>query len=513
MWQQEVRVGSGLLARNTLLNFAAQALSIAIGLIAMPFVVHGLGAARFGVLSLAWAVLGYFTVFDLGLGRATTKFVAEAIGSGQYYTVPLVVWTAISGQFLFGVAGGLILVMLAPLLAGSVLRVPSPMLGEASASFRALAPIVPIALLSSSLSGILQAWQRFDLVNAVQVPITACSYLLPVLGTALGMSLPGIIALILVSRAAGLIVLAGLCLALFPALRMPSASATMFPSLLAFGGWLTVSAVVEPILTNLERFLVGSVASVAAVAYYTVPFEAVTRLSIIPQSLTTSLFPAFSTVDSAGDRRRLAILFARPLKYVIVAVGPMVVAVVVFASDILRLWLGEGFALRSSAVMQVLAVGVLANSVGQVPYALLQGVGRPDITAKIHLVEVPFYAGVAWLLVHRSGLAGAALAWTLRVSVDAVLLLAASFRLVHLPARSLLVGHGVVLSTLAVAALLGVSFAAGLAAPHAPLGRLCLFAFSLAAFAWTVWYHAMDESDRRIVTRLVRSPAGHLERY
>jgi hypothetical protein len=34
-------------------------------------------------LSLAWVVLGYFAIVDLELGRATTKFVAEALGKSE----------------------------------------------------------------------------------------------------------------------------------------------------------------------------------------------------------------------------------------------------------------------------------------------------------------------------------------------------------------------------------------------------------------------------------------------
>ena len=47
----------------------------------MPILVDGLGTARFGVLTLAWAVIGYAQVFDLGIGRALTKLTAERIGS------------------------------------------------------------------------------------------------------------------------------------------------------------------------------------------------------------------------------------------------------------------------------------------------------------------------------------------------------------------------------------------------------------------------------------------------
>jgi hypothetical protein len=48
-----------------------------------------------------------------------------------------------------------------------------------------------------------------------------------------------------------------------------------------------------------------------------------------------------------------------------------------------------------------------------------------------HLIELPLYAAAAWVLIEAYGVAGAALAWTLRVTLDAVLLGAAMWWVGH----------------------------------------------------------------------------------
>jgi O-antigen/teichoic acid export membrane protein len=55
---------------------------------------------------------------------------------------------------------------------------------------------------------------------------------------------------------------------------------------------------------------------------------------------------------------------------------------------------------------------------GQVPYSLLQATGRPDIPAKLHLLELPIYAVLIFALAKAFGLAGVAMAWTLRIAID-----------------------------------------------------------------------------------------------
>ena len=57
-----------LLARNMIFNFAGQAAPLLVALFAIPLLIDGLGTARFGVLALAWIVIGYFSFFVLGLG-------------------------------------------------------------------------------------------------------------------------------------------------------------------------------------------------------------------------------------------------------------------------------------------------------------------------------------------------------------------------------------------------------------------------------------------------------------
>src|SRR5262245_26882133 len=105
----------GPVGRNTLWNLAGQAVPLLVALLAMPPVVRQLGNQRFGVLALIWAVLGYFSLFDLGLGRATTKYVAQLLDRDPGATGP-VITGALLVQVGMGVAGAVILTVLTPAL-------------------------------------------------------------------------------------------------------------------------------------------------------------------------------------------------------------------------------------------------------------------------------------------------------------------------------------------------------------------------------------------------------------
>ena len=192
---------------------------------------------------------------------------------------------------------------------------------------------------------------------------------------------------------------------------------------------MTVTNIVGPLMVYMDRFLIGGLISVTAVAYYATPYEVVTKLWLIPSSLVSVLFPAFST-SFTQEPLRVKQMFNRGVKYIFLTLFPITLIIVTFANEGLTLWIGKDFAQNSTLVLQWLSIGILINSLSQVPFALIQGVGRPDITAKFHFVELPFYLLILWKFTTDFGIAGAAYAWVLRVSLDAILLFYMSSRFI-----------------------------------------------------------------------------------
>lgn len=501
----KINIHGSLLARNVFINFIGQVVPLLVGIAALPFIIKGLGTERFGVLALAWAVVGYFSIFNLGLGRATVKFVAEALGNGEIEKLPHIVWTTVALQGIMGVLGTFILVIITPLLVERILNIPPYLLGETKRTFYLLALSVPIILISTSLRGVLEAAQRFDLVNAIKIPSSTATFLLPLVGVLLGFSLPSIVALLVAARGSTLLAFFALCLRTFPILKEKFATnKSVMSPLLTFGGWVTVSSVVGPILVYLDRFLIGALLTISAVAYYTAPYEVVTRLWIIPASLMVTLFPAFSALGGIGDRAKLENLFARSVKYLLLIMGPIIIILIVFAKEIIGTWLGSDFSEQSTRVFQILAIGVLVNSLANIPYSILQGLGRPDITAKFHLIELPLHITFLWFFVNWWGITGAAIAWTIRVSLDALLLIVASYKIYHLATPSMFVENGIVRAIVAISVFSVVTYAAGKFFVNLPT-QITIIVLIMIPFTWILWRYVLDATDKNLIISLIFS--------
>ena len=411
-----------VLARNTVWNLLGHGVPLLVALSAIPILIEKLGTERFGVLSLVWMVVGYFSVFDLGIGRATTKYVAENIARHETELLPQIVWTSLAMLACFGLSGCVVLALLTPLLVTHFFHIPAYLGTETRQAFFLIAASLPLILGTAGIRGVLEAQQRFSLVNAIKIPVSTAFYVAPLLVLPFSNSLFPVTAVLLVTRLIEFSTYLLICLLTIPGMNHPHwPKVGYMKRLLSFGGWLTVTNIVGPFMTYMDRFIMGGIVSMSAVAYYATPYDVVARLAIIPASLLSVVFPALNA-SLIVDSGRFTILYDKSIRYIALAMTPIVFAVAVLAHPILNIWLGQEFAAQSTTVLQILSIGMLVNSIGQVPYTAIQAMGRPDITAKIHMTELPLYLGLIWFLVLKMGITGAALAWLIRVVIDTIVL-------------------------------------------------------------------------------------------
>lgn len=492
--QRDSRLTSGrLLARNTYISFIGQGAPILVAVFAIPLLIDMLGTERFGVLALAWVVMGYFGLFDFGLGRATTKFVAEYRARGELEDLPELIWSSVVFHIVLGLLGGVILGSLIPWLTSSVLNTPNFLLSETRAAFYLLAASVPLVVTTAALRGVLEAMQRFDLTNAVKIPASTINYLGPLPILFFVDSLVAVVGFLVVSRGVVLLAYLLLCLRTVPALSQGFRfSMTRMKPLVGFGSWLTISSFFGPTISSIDRVMIGSLVSLSAVTVYVVPYEVVTKLIIFATSLLTVLFPAFSSlaVDRSWELRRL---YGRALKYLLVLVAPIVGMLLALSGDLLSLWVGAELAQNSAPIAKWLAVGVLANILAQVPFTLLQGIGRADLTAKLQVAQLPFYALIVFYLLGLLGITGVAVAWALRATVEAAMLLFAADRL--LPASREETGKNLSV-IVAVPVFLLLFLGVGLAMPNPTILKVGIVALLLGIFVFCEWVFFLEPKDR-----------------
>jgi len=321
-----------------------------------------------------------------------------------------------------GVFGAALSASLAPWLAEGVLKIPPSLQRETMIALFWLSASIPLVILTTGLRGILEAHERFDLVNWVRAPLGILTYLGPLAVLPYSTHLPELVAALVIARLMSFAAYLLMCLRLYPDFRgaeRPSREALV--KLLSFGGWMTVSNIVGPLLLYLGRLFLAVAVSAQAVAWFSTPYDMVINCLQITAAIVAVVFPTFSrafTTDVLAARTayRNACWFNAAL------ILPPVLFLLFWAHPLLTWWLDAEFAQNSYRIAQILGIGVLVNSFGHISQSLIQASGRPDITAKLHIFELALYLPYLWWLVHAYGADGAAYAWLIRATISTLLL-------------------------------------------------------------------------------------------
>jgi O-antigen/teichoic acid export membrane protein len=412
---------SSRVAKNTIYNLLGYGTPLIVAVFFIPLLIKGLGVERFGILNLAWVVIGYFSFFDFGIGRSLTKIVAEKIGLSLTEEIPGIFWTSFFLMLAISLIGTVILIFFSPSLVYNFFKISKELQQESINTFYVLALSIPIVTTTAGLRGVLEAYQKFGIINIIRIILGVFTFLGPLLCLAFTQSLFWIVIFLTLIRVVVWILYLIQCFKVNGNIKSEfNFDSGLIKPVLKLSGWMTVSNIVGPLITYLDRFLIGALLSVAAITYYATPYEVVTKLFVIPSALVGVLFPAFSaTFINQPDLSKK--FFIKGNKFVFIFLYPIVLLIITFAYEGMDLWLGRKFAEESSLVLQLLALGVLLNSFAYLPFTFLQGIGRPDIPAKINLVELPFYLLAMWFAIKQFGINGAALVWFSLTFINAII--------------------------------------------------------------------------------------------
>jgi O-antigen/teichoic acid export membrane protein len=273
------------------------------------------------------------------------------------------------------------------------------------------------------LIGGLEGQERFMSANAVTVVATALSQAVPLaLGLLTDSSLLWMLVGVTLASLLGFLTVFVISVRAVPLRRMGGFDRSLALSLASYGAWVMVTASIGPLLTILDRLVIGAISGARAVTVYTVPFNLVSRVGIVPLSFARTLFPRLSLLpsDSAKLVHRQAIVG------MLAIITPLLVVGMFLLEPFLRIWIGATLAPAATRVGQIVLLGVFANAVAAVPYTYLLARGRPDLPAKFHLLELLPYFVLLWVGLRYAGIEGAAWATTARMCVDAALLCGAA---------------------------------------------------------------------------------------
>jgi O-antigen/teichoic acid export membrane protein len=414
------------ISRNFLYNLVGLVLPLGLAVISVPVFARTAGLDRLGFLTLAFALVGYLGLLDLGLARVFSRRIAVAAARGELDR-----------------EGGLLRRVERWLLAGTallavVLAVATPtrwlagagasaaLADEVRSAWIVLAAALPALVLSNVWRGAMEGLEAFARSNALKVGFGLATYGVPLVIVLFSPRLPALVFGIAAVRWASYAAFRESCVRMLPAPGAgPSrAGSGVLHDAIFEGGWMTVTNVVVPIMVAFDRFALAPLVTLSVLSTYTIPQELALRTLMLPGALSTAIFPRMAALDAERESAdAIGALLDKSLRMVLALMLPACLLGLALAQPVLAAFVNREFAAAATPLLGILMIGVIGNTIGQLPFGMLQAVGASRAAAIAHLLELPVYLGVMWIAIRAGGVRGAALAWSGRMVVDAVAML------------------------------------------------------------------------------------------
>lgn len=403
------------LIRHSILNLAGNFIPALVSLPAYGYLARALGVESFGIYTLAIIIIGYAGVFDVGLTRAVIREIA-LFREDKEEQKKIIACGTIS-IFIFGLIAMFTMAVSSTFIV-DLLNISLSKREEAITAICLLALSIPIFLLNQIWLSILEGNENFLQINIQRaigslfvsgVPVLLVFFDNSILSAVIGLFVARLITLAISAiMVKSEIVSSGLTF-----------DKVVFKRLISFGGWSALTGVISPAMVYFDRFILANMLGAKYVALYSAPAELISKCLIVPSALSRAIFPKLTTAKSKIEKSKL-----NKVGYsaIITVCSLITISGLYFAEPVMTTWMGSDFAGDPVKVLQILLVGFFFNALAQLPFTEIQASGKSKLTALVHLYEVIPYLIVLYFLINHYGIVGAAIAWSLRMVLDCLIL-------------------------------------------------------------------------------------------
>ena len=187
----------------------------------------------------------------------------------------------------------------------------------------------------------------------------------------------------------------------------PRYEGAIFRHLARMAAPFAVAAILARFYSYTDSILLSKLAGDVAVGLYSIPYKITYAFQFVPLALVAALYPRFSEYFE-GNQGRLAYVFERGIKYLLIMVLPIVVGISLLAKDIvLSVYTAEY--LNSIIPLQILLAGLIFSYVSFPIGAFLNACNRQTTQTVIVAIVLAVNVVLNIVLIPRLGVVGAAI--------------------------------------------------------------------------------------------------------
>ena len=403
-----------LLRKNIAANYVGRAWMVVMSVAFIPLYLDFLGVEAYGLIGIFFVLQATFSLLDLGLGTTLNRELARrSAGEADAGAVRSLVRSLELLSWVLAAVLAAALILAAPVIASDWVQPqdldPADIERAIVMMGLALAFRWPLALYTGGLMGL----QRHVALN--QIIVVASTVQAGGAALVLWWIAPTVEAFFTWQVIAAAAQAGVTMLVLWRGL--PRGVGTRFdPSLLRgvwrFAAGITGTTVIAVLMTQLDKLILSRLLSLEALGYYLLAWLLASGLIQITTPVTTALFPRLSQMVELGEGGEFVRLYHRSAQAISVMVAPPAAVLMLFGSDVIRLWTGSAeIAANTAPLLALLAAGTMLNCIMILPFVAQLAHGWTRLSVLYHVAAAVVLVPAVVVLARVYGAAGAATVW------------------------------------------------------------------------------------------------------
>ncbi len=362
---------------NTVLALTTRVVSMATGIVMVPYLIGHLGEATYGVIGIAGSILGFMILVEMGIRPATVRQYTSFLFSGDERRANELVSTSLA---FYGALGAAILLGLAVLGRDflTTMQVSPEILDVAYWTLLATGVALVLNLLNTAYRAALVSHLRHDIQHYTELFNTLLRPAVIVLVFTLWVES------LLVWGAASILAAAVIFFVTRRQSVRVSPTFEIRASLVSRRGWRDLSSFgVDTTLAQLSAWLnmqsgpviISYYLGIAAVTHHTPVLVLMNALLALSASFLEPLVPVMTRAAAESNLGLMRRTLIRSIRYAILVSGAAAVWVGSLAELIVPSWLGEGFR-DTQGVLVVWSASVVLRACTGAAFPVFLGTGK-----------------------------------------------------------------------------------------------------------------------------------------
>ena len=360
--------------------------------VATPLLLRGLGVEAYGFYYLTLAIVSFG--FTTGIGKLSAKYIPECRAANESERLTSLLSASLMITFSAAAVQGILLAVIAPFLVTDVLRVPPEAQQALITAIRITCLIGPVMMVSQVLQS---AAQGLHLFRGFSLITNLGALALNFGAVFLALSGVGYENLFLWNLAVAILTAAVFFFYVrprLPELQFASFSASVLKSVATFAASIFIYQSITGLLYLFERaYIVRNLGS-EALTYYVIPLMLGIYLHAMMASFAQAAIPTLN--ERINDKEQLAVFYRNATR--VVTAASLLIATGYFSIGwaFLTLWLGDGFAVRSSNLLTIHGAAFTVIAFSMVCWILCEAMHKSHLNAISSTVTC--VAGITFIL-------------------------------------------------------------------------------------------------------------------